>query len=429
MSGDAKVRFSGGLVDVNRFDGTLTSVSSLAETPALGYAHVVYERPNFFIRGFWNNYADTAITATTPALAPFLTIADRNFSSTAVFRGNTYNIEGQHTIDLWPANRLSYGVNYRYNTLSSNFIRGYSIENRFGMYVQDEWKLTEGLKVVGGVRYDLDTFIKPTVSPRVTMLYVPVDNHTFHATFAVGYRPPTLFEVNASSLQIITFPPPIPSPPPINFQGSSNLEPEKIISYEVGYQGWYFRHRVRLRADLFFNHLSNLITLTNPPTNDPGQADIYGGEAGMEFIATQWLSGFANFSYQEIGQSFTGDARRGAPRFKWNVGLRTEWDNGLSAEAVYHYYGSATYPISPAFDTFAAVPGTGVIVPNGRVGSYNLLNLRAGYKFWKQTASAGYLREAEVAVSGFNALNDQHKEHPLGDTIGSRVMGWLTVRF
>jgi hypothetical protein len=26
-------------------------------------------------------------------------------------------------------------------------------------------------------------------------------------------------------------------------------------------------------------------------------------------------------------------------------------------------------------------------------------------------------------------LNDKHKEHPLGDTIGSRVMGWLTVRF
>ena len=31
--------------------------------------------------------------------------------------------------------------------------------------------------------------------------------------------------------------------------------------------------------------------------------------------------------------------------------------------------------------------------------------------------------------SAFNALNDKHKEHPLGDTIGSRVLGWLTVRY
>jgi outer membrane receptor for ferrienterochelin and colicin len=428
-SGDSKIRLSGGLVDVNRFDGTVSNVSSLAETPALGYAHVVYERPNFYLRGFWNSYADTVQTLTNPMLAPFLTIADINGVSQAVFRGNTYNIEGQHTIDLWSANRLSYGINYRYNTLSSNFIDGYSTENRLGFYIQDEWKLADSFKIAGGVRYDLDTFITPTISPRFTMLYTPVQDHTFHATFAVGYRPPTLFEVNANSLQIITFPPPTPSPPPINFRGSSNLSPEEIISYEIGYQGWYFKHRVRLRTDLFFNHISNLISLTNPPTNDPGQADIYGGEAGMEFIATQWLSGFANFSYQEFGQSFTGDAQRGGPRFKWNIGLRGEWENGLSGEAFFHHYGSATYPISPAFSAFAAVPGTGVIVPNGHVGSYNLFNLRGAYKFWKQKASAGFMREAEVAISAFNSLNDRHQEHPLGDTIGSRVMGWLTVRF
>jgi iron complex outermembrane receptor protein len=42
------------------------------------------------------------------------------------------------------------------------------------------------------------------------------------------------------------------------------------------------------------------------------------------------------------------------------------------------------------------------------------------YCFWHE--------KAEVAVSAFNALNDRHKEHPLGDTIGSRVMGWVTIR-
>jgi iron complex outermembrane receptor protein len=41
----------------------------------------------------------------------------------------------------------------------------------------------------------------------------------------------------------------------------------------------------------------------------------------------------------------------------------------------------------------------------------------------------GLPRDAEVAVSVFNALNDEHKEHPLGDLISRRVMGWLTVRF
>jgi iron complex outermembrane receptor protein len=251
------------------------------------------------------------------------------------------------------------------------------------------------------------------------LLYFPAPDHTFRATFSVAYRPPTLFESYAATqAQILTL-------APIPFQGSTNLAPEEIMSYEVGYQGWYLRHRLRIRADLFFNHITQLITSSSPTTytNDPGQADIYGGEAGADFLLAQWLSGFANFSYQEIGQSFQELATRGAPRFKWNVGLRADLQNGLSGEAAFHHYGSATYPISSAF----SLPGA--ITPNPRVGSYNLLNLRAGYRFWKQKASAGYLREAEVAVSAFNALNDQHKEHPLGDTIGSRVMGWLTVRF
>lgn len=39
------------------------------------------------------------------------------------------------------------------------------------------------------------------------------------------------------------------------------------------------------------------------------------------------------------------------------------------------------------------------------------------------------MRDAEVALSAYNALNDTHKEHPLGDQIGSRVMGWITVRY
>jgi iron complex outermembrane receptor protein len=211
--------------------------------------------------------------------------------------------------------------------------------------------------------------------------------------------------------------------------GSTNLSPEKIESYEAGYQGWYFRHRLSVRANVFYNHLSDLILPNIPQPIQGGSGDIYGGEAGFEFLATRWLTGFANFSYQEIGQTFTADSRRGGPRFKWNAGLRGEWDNGLSGELLYHYVGAATYPLNSAFTAFAPFFPPGVTAPNERVDSYTLVNLRGAYKFWQQKAEAGYMRDAEVAISAFNALNDEHKEHPLGDTIGSRVMGWITVRY
>jgi outer membrane receptor protein involved in Fe transport len=414
-------------VDVNHFDGNVIDAAVETGAPALGYAHAVYERPKFFIRAFWNGYDVSGPVIANPLLAPFLRFTDRSFNSDQMLRGNTYNIEAQQGLELWTNNRLTYGINYRYNTLSSNFINQYRTENRLGFYVQNEWKPTQALQVVAGVRYDLDTFINPTISPRVSLLFAPAPDHTFRATVAVGYRPPTLFETYDDSLAVITLPPPAPSPPPINVRGSGDLHPEEIVSYEISYQGWYLKHRLRVRSALFFNHISDLITFGGPGTTQAGGvADIYGGEAGAEFLATKWLTGFANYSYQEIGQSLMSTAQRAGPRFKWNMGLRGEWENGLSGEIAWHYYGAVTYPLSPAFSNFTAF---GVVPPNPRVGSYNLLNLRGGYRFWQQKAAAGYLREAEFAVSAFNALNDTHKEHPLGDTIGSRVMGWLTVRF
>jgi iron complex outermembrane receptor protein len=246
----------------------------------------------------------------------------------------------------------------------------------------------------------------------------------------VAYRPPTLFEKNLD--QRVTTNPPLP-PVTTAVVGGADLGPEQIISYEAEYQGWYLKHRLRTRAALFYNHISDLISTRDlSPTlatlvNVPGSADIYGGELGAEFLATSWLTGFANYSYQEIHQTFTGRVRRAGPHNKFNVGLRGEWENGLSAEAIYHYYGSVTYPPGQSFTNLAQA---GLItLPDPTVGSYNLLNLRAGYRFWRQKAAAGYFREAEVAVSAFNVLNDEHKEHPLGDLISRRVMGWLTLKF
>ena len=43
------------------------------------------------------------------------------------------------------------------------------------------------------------------------------------------------------------------------------LAPEKIVSYEAGYQGWYWKHRLRLRANMFFNHITDLIIASDFP--------------------------------------------------------------------------------------------------------------------------------------------------------------------
>jgi len=425
LGGTSKLSFSGGLVDVNRFDGLLTDATVGTQPPAFGFARVGYERPNFFVRAFWNSYNIDGHITPNPLLTRFLRITGRDFDPNLNFQGHTYNLESQKRLEVGNTTNLIVGLNFRHNTLSMNFIDRFRTEDRLGFYLQGEWKPAPLFQLIGGVRYDLDTFINPTLSPRGSVIFTPVPNHTIRATVAMGYRPPTLNETYREASSIITLPPPNPSPILVNSKGSGALRPEQIISYELEYQGWYFQHRTRIRGALFYNHLSDLITTAAGISLQQGTVDIYGGEAGIEFLATSWLSGFANMAYQEIGQTFTETIRRAGPRFKYNAGLRAQWENGFSGEIVYHWVGAVTAPLSQRFVDFQPF---GVIPPDAYVGSYHLLNIRGGYRFWQETTTDGSRREAEVAVSVFNALNDTHREHPLGDLLGTRVMGWLTVR-
>ncbi|MBU6432249.1 MAG: TonB-dependent receptor plug domain-containing protein [Nitrospirae bacterium] len=89
------------------------------------------------------------------------------------------------------------------------------------------------------------------------------------------------------------------------------------------------------------------------------------------------------------------------------------------------YNGQTTYALSGESKLLVS----GGLVDMNRYDGPISGNLSGAYRLWKEKAAAGYMHEAEVAVSALNALDDRHKEHPLGDTIGSLVMGWLTVRY
>ena len=425
LSDRSKASLSGGLVYMDPHDGPMVGTGSSILNPAvkLPYANLSYENQGFFLRAYWNGFfADTAAPSH-PLLQEFVTVTDSAGNPDLRFRGNTYNAEGQHSTQIGESGRLTYGINYRYNTFSCNCVSTHGDEHRLGLYVQGEWALLPMVNVIGGLRYDLHSQINPTYSPRVAVVYTPIPGHTLRAQASVGYRPPTLFE----SYQDTRITPLVPNPffPISNpILGSQNLEPEKILSYELGYQGWFFRHRVRVRADLFYNRTWNLIGLESTPTVvrnvNGGRTGVYGGEVGVEFQAASWLTGFSNYSFQEIETNTTGLTRRGGPQSKVNAGLRGEWDNGLSSDMVLHYVGSAQYPIAQSFDIFGVSPGNGA-------DDYTLFNLRAGYRVWEQDASAGYRQSAEIAISVFNVL-DNHREHPLGDLISRRIMAWLTLK-
>ncbi|MBQ27880.1 MAG: hypothetical protein CMH81_07055 [Nitrospiraceae bacterium] len=296
----------------------------------------------------------------------------------------------------------------------------------------------EKLTIVTGARADFHSEINPTFSPRLALLYALQENQTIRAAGSVAYRSPTLTHSSAHQISVNTIP--TGAPPPhhifereVPITGSLNLKPEKIISYEADYQGWFWNHRLRFRSDLFYNQITNQIvtrdsaniigiTSSLETQNDLGSTNIYGGETGIEVLLAPWLTGYTNYTYQESSVTTDGpSAQRGIPRSKFNAGLRGDWESGLSGEINLHHIGVAQYGSITRFSEFASL---GLIpsdaVPNSRVDGYTLLNLRGGYMYDDGT---------EVAFSIFNALNDKHREHPLGELLSTRIMLWLTRHF
>ncbi len=429
----SKFILSGGLVNSNRYDGLVFDAFHESTKLTNGFVNAAYERTNFFIRTNWTRWDRTSLELLTPpVLNSFFFQTGTDGSNALRFRNDVYTTWAQHTLDLASTNRFLYGLNYFHNAVSKqNAFTGTLHEDRLGLYLQDEWRATSTLTFVAGLRFDMLTGLNPTYSPRLSVIYKPHENHTFRLSGSVAYRPPSFLESKATVFGSDAF-----GNPPIASVGSKNLSPEQIVSYEAGYQGWYFKHRVRVRADAFFNHLSNFIQ-SGVPTEDPltftfantGQADMYGAEVGAEFLVTEWLTGFVNYSTVQVHQTSNlvelqnFSATRGAPPIKVNGGLRGEWDRGVlkgvSAEALVHYVSAASYPVNPSFQFFGQA--FGFDPPTNAVNSYTLLNTRVAYRFWHD--------RAEVAVAAFNALNDKHGENPTGDIIRSRVIGWLTLRY
>ncbi len=422
-SSSERLTLSAGVVNATHFDAPLTTVNNQAGTALRNHVLLSWETPHSLVRTFWSRRDAESRAIPLPALANLLLSTDPEGNVTNHHIINTYDVLAQQTVPIGFFGQLTGGLNVRHITSKSNSFSGFTHETRLGLYAQHQWQPLTPLQVTSLVRYDLDTFINPTISPMLAMTYRLLPNHTIRLGVSVGYRPPGIVFSHLDSRVRTT----LPGGGTQNTvaQGSPNLGPERIISYELEYQGWYWQHRLRTRASLFVNRISDLIDFVQSVDGDAapaqaingGKATMYGGEVGLEFFLTSWLNGFGNVSYVQIDQTLIGTIRRAVAHTKANAGLHGQWTTGLNADVLIHYVGATTHTLSPVFAAFAPF---GVEEPNPRVKSYTLLNLRAAYQFWD--------KRAELAISVFNALKDRHREHPLGDVIGSRVLGWLTLK-
>jgi outer membrane receptor protein involved in Fe transport len=103
----------------------------------------------------------------------------------------------------------------------------------YGVYLQDEWRLTPQLTINAGLRFDdMEEFVSANqLSPRVNIVYTPLPGTTLHAGYARNFTPPP--QTVAAPVNIAAFLNPTNTATPAVTTQDPVL-PERSSVYDVG---------------------------------------------------------------------------------------------------------------------------------------------------------------------------------------------------
>jgi iron complex outermembrane receptor protein len=343
---------------------------------------------------------------------------------------------------------LQVGAEYRLKAVQWTYQARDEIEHHGGLFVHDEIKFGPKLAVVGDYRADyvphLDRIVQ---SARGSILSHPSPRSTVRGILGTAFRTPTFLE----SYLDIPFQLPVTGGALITQSSLARLEPEQILTSELGYlnsENDYFT----FDSALFYNHVSGLIEIApiqpitladvasqrvptapipstglyplfvNSFENQCQTYGVYGAELGLRAFPVEGLDLYANYTLMAVNQDnsrcdaarralIANDARTSAHKLNAGVQLRTLI--GFDASVDFHY-------VSPQ-DWAEQDPTQRLEYRSFHLEGYGLLNGRVGYRFLHG--------QAEVSGVGFNLVNDMHREHPFGQVIGRRLMGFFTYKF
>ena len=129
-----------------------------------------------------------------------------------------------------------------------------SISN-YVLYVQDDYRITDRLSLVGGIRMDYHSLYKVHVSPKLSAMY-KLGNVTLRGGYAAGFRSPTLRELYAEFNHGGMF----------KIFGNTDLKPE--TSHHASLSGEWTAGIFNISATGYYNWFKNRISMTRRLSED-----------------------------------------------------------------------------------------------------------------------------------------------------------------
>jgi outer membrane receptor for ferrienterochelin and colicins len=168
-----------------------------------------------------------------------------------------------------------------------------------GAFLQDEYAFRTNLTFTAGARYDYFSTFGSTLNPRAGVVYEPVPDTALKFHYAQAFRSPNAYE------REYTIP---------GFHGNPDLAPEKVHSYELGWEQALGRHW-RSTVALFRHDMSNFIT---PYQDDQGDFTFANLDAvrsmGAEIeLEGRWARGASlrvSYTYADVEERETNGPGR-----------------------------------------------------------------------------------------------------------------------
>ena len=199
------------------------------------------------------------------------------------------------------------GGEYKNDKLKDEYLtygRKLDVEyENIGAFLQEEWTIFDGLKILAGIRMDKHSEIDHIIlNPRGSVLYNIIDPLTFRLTFSTGHRAPVIFDKDLHIAQVRgTYK---------VIENSDDLKEEHSISVTGGFDYEETFGDIDFRAAIngFYTRLKDLFVLIQDESvtdyllyyrENASKAEVYGGEIEFGFMYNKYVSSDIGFTIQQ----------------------------------------------------------------------------------------------------------------------------------
>jgi outer membrane receptor protein involved in Fe transport len=344
-------------------------------------------------------------------------------------------------------NRFTIGGGYRFKGTDWAWFTAPHTQHHYAAYLSDVLELARPVSLHLGARLDRHPLLSALqFSPRAALVYRFLEGQSLRGSVGRAFRGPTFLE------SYLVLPTGTPERGVSGMGvGNTNLDPEVIISYELGYLNQASDY-VSIEANAYYNTVRDAILFTgienfrlrdfaegstfaayDPTvqafpisalsfTNERASFDQLGGELGARVYPVKGLDFYANYAVHDTSphdKSKVDPVRakqRPSSLHKANAGIQYRAPFGLDSSVDLAWFSKQVW-----VEQVVDIASGGVRFQAFDQPSFLMVNARLGMRLWSD--------RLELGVVGTNLAFQQRRQHPFGQPIDTRVLGTTKLRF